>query len=317
LLIALSKEDIREQTKFGMKDYETEKKGFNIKMSSVTNEKLVNLLQILQFPVGNASLEELRIDIEFEPFSWKSRQEDDAVAMCEARDHLEKQLSKFGCKFGDGNFKLHDVHSKRTILNVNDTRFTLSGSTDFIITPYQTNITLGAALELCVVFELKTDLVLGKDGIKAFFNQATVELIAARYLSNQPSVLVVLSDLCTSTALFQIRYNAGEFAIKVYQEVSLSQMAAEVSKFLVNCCVPDEYFIPSQNVSDAPARDHGVIEFKRQKVQLGSSLALEQFQDMLMDSGQWSCGEKAQILANLFSSMDQPMPASVQCMMYI
>jgi len=316
LATTISKEDILEQVISGIKHVEGENKKIDMGISNVSDAKIIKLIETLDFSLTYIN-EPVNVpnDTVFDKFVWNGRREDDPTAMSEARDHLERQLTKFECHFDERFYKLCDVHSSHGLLNAHDSRFTLTGSTDLVIIPYWT-VETAARMELCVAFELKTDVAMRNKGIKAFYNQATAELIAARHSSHQPGVLVVLSDLCNNTSIFEFRYRNGKFSIAICERITLEQMAVKVSQFMRDNNVPDAEFRPADDISRAPERDHGVIEFKRQKVMHQSSLALEQFQDMAMDPNEWTSKERVQILGNLFYSMEQPMHKDVYNMMY-
>ena len=294
------------------------KKELDIKMSTVTETAFKSLISLLSLKVTSYhGCINTPTGISFDKFVWNDRREDDISAIIEARNLLETQLSKFGVLFGVESFKLSDIHSKCNILKVNDSRFTLSGSTDFVIIPYHTDVDFSTEMELCVLFELKTDKTISDNKIIQYFPQAMTELVAARYLSRQPGVLVVLTDLCSNAALFELHYSEEtSFSVKIYRDMSLEQMAVKVRQFLDENNEPNALFEPSEDIANAPVRDHGVIAFKKRKICHESSLALEQLQDVIMGPNEWTYKEKAQIFANLFDSVEEPMPISVRYAMY-
>gem|GEM_PF-3868093 len=314
--ILITKEDIREQAKLGYKDVLTEKNNTAMAISSISDAKLQNLIDIFELTIVDGIADILPVVIPFSQFDWKGRQEDNKQAMAEACEHLQTQLSKFGVIFGRGGYKLCDVHSSRSILNVQHSKFSLTGGTDFIIIPFETNVRLGAPKELCVIFELKTDVAM-EGGIQKYHNQAIVEAIAARYVSHQPGILSVLTDLKNNTSMFEYSYGGDlKFSIVTYENVSLEFMASKVSAFLRDITFADAKYVPPNEIAEASEREKGVVVFKKHKIEHYSSLAFEHLQDMMMDSSNWTMKERAQLVANLFESVEQPMPISVQYAMY-
>lgn len=249
----------------------------------------------------------------FESFDWKDRDENNQEAMTEARNHLEFQLQTFGISFGR-NYSLRDLHNDHACLSVHDTRFTLRGSTDFAIVPTNAN-SLNQAIQFCVIFEIKA-----KKLEKRFRYQTAAELIAARYLSRQPRVLAILTDLASYAMAYELHYDAemSSFGIIEYEHISLSQMAIKVNEHLTNYNIPNASFTLKVNEEDATERDLGAIAFKKRKVQLQTSLELEALQDMMMDPDSWSSDEKMQLFRNFLNSTEAPASISVDThhMMY-
>jgi hypothetical protein len=209
---------------------------------------------------------------------------------------------------------LLDVHNERTMLNINDSRFTLHGGTDIMIVPFKTS-KIAAEFELCVLFELKTDVTINTKANHTY--QAIAELIAARYNSNQPNVLVVLTDVNSTASAFELAHLGGaNFSVISYNNLTLEQMASKVSSFLQSSVVADAHYRPPADEASASEFEKGVVNFKRAKVQQLSNLAYEHLQDMMMDPTDWTPTEKAHLFANFFASIERPMPKTVQYMMY-
>jgi hypothetical protein len=313
----LTKEDVREQTKLGCADALTEQNNKPIALSSISDMKLQRLINIFELTVVDGVVGISTVTTPFLPFDWKGRREDDTSAMDEACKHLQTQLAIFGVPFGNTGYKLCDVHSSRSILNVQHSKFSLTGGTDFIIVPYATNVKFGAPKELCVIFELKTDAAMEKEGIESFHNQAIAEAIASRYTSHQPGIITVLTDLKSKTSMFEYCYvGDSKFSIVAYEKVPLEDMASKVSLFLKEVSIADAQYIPPNEAYEASEREQGVVMFKKLKVEHISTLALEHLQDMMMDPSSWTMKERAQLVGNFFASIEQPMPISVQYAMY-
>eukprot|EP01035_Chromulina_nebulosa_P019290 gene19290-25150_t len=129
----------------------------------------------------------------FQEFNWNQRSK--PVAISNACEHLQLQLSACGCRFGRDGYKLLDVHTDKHLLDFSNRKVgNFSGGSDIVLVPYKTNI-FGAKFQVCVLFELKTDeLVLSNGGLVSFSSQAILKLIVSWCLSHQ-RVMVVVTDL--------------------------------------------------------------------------------------------------------------------------
>jgi hypothetical protein len=243
-------------------------------------------------------------ELEFLPFEWLDQEEKDTSR---ARAHLEAQLLRFGVQFGPGQYQLYDVHNKKGILNVDDRKTgKLSGGTDLILGPYGLYIS-SAVQQSCVVVELKTkETVIKKNGFGSFLAQATLELIAANYYSNQMAV-VVLTDLCSGATICALKRNENEtISVIIYENLTVSQAA----KFIVDHLT--EYCVPNKNYNLQTGRrpvDVDVQAMKQARVSpLEDSVEWEQFQDMLQDCPPCT-RERAEVINQLYRSCDFPQPA--------
>lgn len=295
-----------------MREYKSEEKEMTITLSNMTKNTFENFLRVFELTMEEGD----EIDAQatqFTPFNWNGRDEDDVEAMTEVTNHLSTQLSNFGVQFGRGGYKLIDVHTDHTILNIQDSRFKLRGGTDLVIVPFKT-AKRGAASELCVLFELKTDVAIDTT---THSYQAVAELIAARYNSYQPNVLVVLTDANSTASIYELVHNGdADFKIVVSDDLTLAQMATKVCRFLSTSTVARSDYKPSADLTTATEFERGVLAFRSNKIQRLSNLSFEHLQDMMMDPTDWSQSEKAHLFANFFASVEQPMPLSVQYMMY-
>lgn len=61
---------------------------------------------------------------------------------------------------------------------------------------------------------------------------------------------------------------------------------------------PNALYLPPEE--NATKSEVAVVQFKRQKVNHPTNLALEHLQDMAMDPTGWSASEKAQLCQNFF-----------------
>jgi hypothetical protein len=207
-----------------------------------------------------------------------------------------------------------DVHTVKDLLNVNDEKIgEISGGTDVIIVPFKT-AKAGYRKAICVLFEIKTEVNMMK-GRDQFESQCFVELLAARCISDQPCVLVVLTDLVSGAMLFEVEYVEEHKGFNVLHDtVTLDQVGTNVSNFLAAKAVPDPKFRPVEEKNNP--RDISVIEFKKTKLSHDVGLALEHFNEMREDT-EPNSRERAFLVADLFRAMEVPrMPTLLQYSMY-
>ena len=77
-----------------------------------------------------------------------------------------------------------------------------------------------------------------EDGFFSYTAQATLELMAANYYSNQMTV-VVLTDLSSGATIFTLRAEEGMLpSIVLYEKASLEQAAKFIADHLTEACVP-------------------------------------------------------------------------------
>jgi len=278
-----SREEMKEDMMEVLAIFESKKESQTINFSSVSEGRVSAYLHSIQMNILEAEpLDAVEHSINsFQPFQWQDIEEKDTPR---AINHLEQELQKFGVVFGRGNYQMYDVHSKHTFLNVRDDKTgSLSGGTDLIIAPF------GMALRSvirnsCVAFEFKTKEAVDKEGLESFLSQATMELIASNYHSQQMTV-VVLTDLCTnSCVLLTFTRESDKLAILQYSNVTLDQMAIFVRSHLhQNCSTIRNYTLP---VADEGIRESEIVmkAWKRARViDFTLSLEWEHFREMMED----------------------------------
>ena len=285
---------------------DAKKKEVTIAMSAASTEKVNGILGKLSILESVEEKEETfstdSTSPSFLTFDWKNRHEDEASAVADAFSHLEEELKKFPIHFGRGGFKLVDVHSK-SVLNFEDPKVgKLSGGTDVVMVPYKT-ANSGVAKQLCVLFELKTANRIEKEGgFSESTAQAKVELLAARCLSNQPNVLLILTDLCTGAMSFWFEYDEKfkSFSLVSSTLSSLSEMGNVVTSFVTDKVVANAgYQALAENES---ALEKPVLLFKKQKLSPMDDLAMDAFNEM-MDFSEDGSRERAQMAAEWFSAI--------------
>ena len=248
--------------------------------------------------------------VKFTAFNWNERGE--KAALPEARDHVEKELKKFGICIGQrGGYSVEDVHLRNNLLDVKDEKVgVICGGSDIAVVPYKTGSS-SINTCICVLFEIKTaeNVEKSNSGLKLFEPQAQIQLLASRCLSDQRGVMVVLTDLVSGAILYTVEHvaNNGQFNV-VEQEVSLDDMGANVATFLTDIAVPDVYYRPVEAHQDP--RDISVIAFKKTKLCNDIGLALEHFNDMV-DDIEPNSRERALVVDQLFRSMEVPQMSSI------
>ena len=186
-------------------------------------------------------------------FNWVGEENRDMSA---TKLFIEDGLKSHGVLLGRGGFKVHDVHSRRDLLNFHSESIHVSASTDMIVAPYSTPATF-LPPQSCILFELKTK------GTELSSNepQAIVELLAARVASEQPNVAVILTDLCTGAIAYTFAF-ASTTEVFVLQRHSLApeQIFPFSAHFLREHCKPDATYRAS--VESADPKAECVLEFR-------------------------------------------------------
>ena len=300
-------------------DQEKESKTFVISAATASGTaKVIKSLNIFvteeNDPIFSTSL------TAFLPFDWAEMSEPDGSM--DATNHLRAELCKFGVVFGRGGYTLHDTHASQSVLDFEDPKIgKFSGGTDAVIVPYKCSKTF-CSRQLCTVFDYKIN------DLDKHVPQAMIELIVARCLSEQPEVLVVLTDLRTGAICYRFTFVESEgessstsssaarpSAIKfvmIETRATLTEMGALVANFLRAHTVPDPVF----EAKLPEGANRGVVEFKRQKLSHDDMMAWEHFQEFKDSTQPWSW-ERAQLTRDFFSEMHLPMPALTHSSLYI
>lgn len=292
-----------------MIELKNEQKIVKLTFSSCSDGALREYLARLHVGYVRGNATDLPAAVEsFDPFHWVAAKEPDIP---NAKEHLQTQLGKFGVQFGSHKYELYDVHSSKTILSLDDPKTgVLKGGTDLILGPEGLHL-LGVVQQTCVAFELKTEDAVREKRLKAFLSQATLELIAANYFSNQMTV-VVLTDLCTAASILTLRRvpNTDDLNVVVYEDVSLSKAAQFVANHLSLTCVPSvDYRLGVEGFAVAGEAVEVLQVFKRARVSaLEDSVVWEHFQEMIHDSAPGT-RERAEAINGLYRACDFPQPA--------
>jgi hypothetical protein len=304
--------------KRALREMDAEKIEKSLVMSNVSATALGSVLNRFHMVVteDNASSTDEMI---FPPFVWNQRDEDDAQAFAEVFVHIQENLKNFGVPIDNdrgGIFKLCDVHSTQGLLNVDDDKVgKMRGGCDLAIVPSST-APMSYAKEIIIIFELKTEV----RGYKYSCGQAIVELLAAKCLSNQPNVLVVLTDVATGAIAFHVQWHPDhpdDFSIKQWNMDSLGAMAHLVKTFLNEWGQAQGDFIPHADSNDP--KEMQVLNFKRRKLSSGitSTVEWEHFSELREDTEPNSL-ERVNLTRQLFSSWGvERMPSLLNPSMYV
>lgn len=257
----MSKDETKEIVKEAYREIQEEQKEEELTFSSCSEGRLKTYLVRLHvgFEVGDNTVLPVP-PVEFTPFEWLEGEDKDTP---KARDHLEEQLKRFDVGFGRGRYQLYDVHNKKDILKVEDRKTgKLNGGTDLILGPYGLHH-LGVVQQSCVAVELKTKDAVEKSGIGSFTAQATLELIASNYYSNQMT-MVLLTDLFSGATIFTLRRNDNDtISVVIYENLTVSQAVKFVADHLTESCVP----IKNHNLEQGEKlSDVALKTFKRARV---------------------------------------------------
>lgn len=241
------------------------KKDVTVVISSATQTKVDFLLKIVGLHVVIGDVLGAEGGARFEVFPWSGRFEDDGLP--DARTHIENQLKKFGVSIGRGGYKIVNVHKNKQLLNVNVVKVgVIIGGSDVAAVPFNTtNASISRAVSVLWEIKPNQNTTQYPDALMHFEPQGFVELIAAMCLSDQPGVLVVITDLVSGAVLLKIEYSEEYEGFEVVEyEATLDQMGCMVAQFLSETAVPDASFRPlkaHQNPRDIP-----VIAFKKTKL---------------------------------------------------
>jgi hypothetical protein len=296
--------DVKSGLAEAVKDGLQMSKEAELRFSSCSDGTLKNYLngRHVGFDLGDNS-ELPTTAIEFTAFQWMDSEDEDTPR---ARAHLENELKKFGIEFGRGKYQLYDVHTKKTLLSLDDRKTgKLNGGTDLIIGPYGLH-EIGVVQQSCVAVELKSAENVEQNGLDAFTAQATLELIASNYFSNQMTV-VLLTDLCSGASVFTLNRNEHDsISVVIYEKLTISQGAQFVADHIAKDCVPARNHVLEYGEKDA---DLTLKVFKKSRVSpLEDSVEWEHFQDMLQDCAPGT-RERAEIINQLYRSCDFPQPS--------
>lgn len=252
--------------------------------------------------------------VDFQLFRWLAGEDDDTPR---ASSHLQAQLERFHIPFGRDGYQLYDVHANKKILSLDDAKTgNLKGGTDLILGPYGLSKRIGVVKQSCVAVELKTEEAVAQNGLESFTSQATLELIASNYHSNQMTV-VLLTDLCTDASIYTLergKENSDVVSIVVYEHLTMSQAAQFVADHLTSNCVPNRTHVleseaPSISSSKRKDGEDVLRAFKKARVSsLDESLVWEHFQDMLHDCLPGS-RDRAEVIREFYRASDFSPPA--------
>ena len=159
-----------------------------------------------------------------------------------------------------------------------------------------------AGHQACVLFEWKTPIDLEAHSEESTA-QAKVELIAARCLSRQPLVSVVLTDMSSKAIIYQFAFNESEnkFYIKTMC-INVKQICPYVFSFLQAYAEPSPLFTPS--VDSERAIERALVALKRQKINGDIPFALEHLLEEMEDDSPENLHHRRALAISFFQSLD-------------
>jgi hypothetical protein len=294
------------------KKRDAEKEEYAISFSKASKSSVDKVLSSMEMIVIETDADDVE-DVDIASFDWGTG--DEKKETVRATSHMTEGLTAAGVLLNqNGGYQLLDTHNFSKLLDFSSANIgKLSGGTDNIITPYRV-ATESLKYEACVVVEYKTTQAVTKEGrLDKFGYQALLELVAARCVSHQPSVLAILTDLSSHGAIaYETIYHTESNSYHV-QKLKLrhTQLYAYIARFL------NRSTFPKPDFKALPESD--VVRFKKAKLinQTDSSLAWEHFEELKEDSEPWS-RERGIAARDLFQSWGvETIPSVIHCSMYI
>jgi hypothetical protein len=294
---------IKEAVLAGLAEHFSAKEARTIACSGASQATVTKLLESLAVKVFIGSDPIIEGDCpHFEPFDWKERNEDDPGAMAELGSHLFVQLKKFGARLDAADvcvsgYKLVDVHKSAHLLDVNDEKLAkISGGTDFLVLP-QLVAQESYASAACIILEAKTKSRLDREGLARNIPQLIVEIIAARYHSDQPNVMAVLSDFSANTCVMVFAYDQTADVLSIVKHINLplDKLGVLIASHLSNgaSSVPSATYVPSR--VGEPKPEEALVRACKRKwhTDLLSTVAWEHFEEMMPDTMPFSAERRA------------------------
>lgn len=292
-------------------EHDASKKVNQIIASSATQGRVTDLLSKMQFVVEDVDAIDLT-PTSLPRFNWIGH-EDTEQNMAAAKLFIENGLTHQGVQLSRGGFRVHDVHTKKNILATETQVAKINAGTDFIVVPFSTSV-ISLPTQACVLFELKTDV----RGIYGDEPQSIVEFLAARLLSNQPNVSLILTDLVNEAIAYTSSFSRDTNVFVLHRCVlsSIDLVFPFASQILTRDCKPSARYRALDESSDP--HEQCVIEVRKKlKTDFSTSLAWEHFMDFKDTAPEWSA-ERGQMVWDVLRSCGvEEKPAFVEySMMY-
>lgn len=266
----------------------------------------VGFVNVMIDPPANA--------LPIEPFDWGDSGEASGTPL--VRDHMNKWLTENVQGFAD-HFKLEDTHASHSILNFQDELIgNISGGADMIIVPNRTAAT-SFPQEICVVFELKTaKQVASTEGLRHFANSAMTEFVAANYLSYQPAVMTILTDLCSGAIIWCAEWvsndsPSGGKVLVTECNATIGQMASMLNSFLMTKPIREPDFQPETRNDPRGERFYAM---KRKHTDISDQIS--RFEILTDGTADWSKERAAATWDFMQNCGFETMPALVRHTMY-
>ena len=283
-----------------LKNHDAEKKARTIAISQCSKAEATKLVKCLDVIICDASPEEVAelAEDDLSAYPWRSPIDEKAQS-ADIVEHLRAHAGTFLNTLG---YKLVDTHTSRTCLDFESSTIgKITGGTDAMIVPKRVNAA-SYGHQACVLFEWKTPT-----DLEAHFEesvaQAKVELIAARCLSHQPLVSIVLTDMTSRAFIHQFAFNESEnkFYIKT-MSIKVKQICPYVFNFLQAFAKPSALFTPSADSERAVER--ALVALKRQKIDGDIPIALEHLLEEMEDDSPENFHHRRALALSYFQSLD-------------
>ena len=281
-----------------------------LSMSNITNSGMQSILKTSKFAVVN--LEGLGSPHceSTEVFDWGDRNESQGTP--DAVIFLREKLAAAGVNFGTNGYKLVDVHASRNLLNVTiSNELSLSGSSDVLIVPRNADEIMYPSVAP-VLFELKTTKAISADMTK-HRNQLLAETVAARFLSEQPALLCVLTDLNTGAVFAMTSWNSEykRLVIKRSGLLPIGTIFTFVRDFLESHGESNTCFTAPLDEGHHDPKYEQIIQFKRgYKRAHAEAFVMEQFEELMEGTSPYS-QDRALAVRHLFQAFGEEVPRRV------
>jgi hypothetical protein len=267
------------------------------------NEVLGRIDFTVRIPATDEDVSTLGFDSSFVPFAWPASH-NEKVSTPDLFAHISGYM---GTWLKSQGYQMVDVHNDKKCLSFKSSKVgNLSGGTDLMIIPATLEDKIFFQQEIAVIFEWKTPSTINDE---KSMNQAILELIAARCLSRQPQVAVILTDLSTTAIVFQTTLDKYEsvFYIKKIQ-IDVNQIGPYMKHFLGTYTRKGPLRLPS--IESVNEDERALAAFKKAKIEDAPSIAMEHLLEEMQDDSPENMEYRRLLAIEYFRSIDvEQLPA--------
>lgn len=278
-------------------------------MSNISQGAMRSILKASRIAVVNVDELQSPHSETIAGFAWGDLTEHQGTP--DAVNFLREKLVAAGVNFGRNGYKLVDVHASRNLLQVSiSDELSLSGSSDALIVPHNANDVMYSSVAP-VLFELKTTKSMSEE-IPKNYNQLVAEIVAARYLSEQPAVLCVLTDLnmggVVAVTTWDSEYN--RIVVQRSELLPIGAIFRFVHDFLETYGEPNTCFLAPVEEGYNPKYEQ-IVQFKRvYKRAHEEAFVWEQFDELMEGTAPYS-RDRALAVRHLFQAYGEEAPRCV------